>query len=72
MGNASVRYVLFDVPLHPGSLTLVELDDGSLRIHMNDEPLTGCHWPAGQVSPAVRRFQELKSTLSTRDPAAPR
>lgn len=67
MAKDRVRYVLFDVPLHPGNLTLVEMEDGTLRVLMNDEPLAGCHWQPGNVPAAVQKFQQIKSDLVPRD-----
>jgi hypothetical protein len=76
-GTSLVRTVYFDVPLHPGNLTLAEMFDGSFRVMMNDEPLPDCHWPATQIRQAVDRFQRIKSSLAPRGaggqpPAAPR
>ena len=57
----TVRHVLFYVPLKPGNLMLCEMDDGSLRILKNDEPVDGYRWDAGDMVRAVETFHQIKA-----------
>jgi hypothetical protein len=55
-----VRYVLLMSPMRPGSLTLAEMEDGTLRILRDGKALAGCVWTAASLPSAVQKFQELK------------
>ena len=58
-----VTHIIFYSALNPGNLTLVECDDGSIRILRNERPVPGCVWESHQLEPAVQRFRALVAQL---------
>ena len=63
MPEQKVRHVLFYVPLRPGNLMLAEMDDGSLCILRDDEPLQAC-WEHGEMTKALAEFERMRAELA--------
>jgi hypothetical protein len=57
------KHVILYAALEPGSLTLVEWNDGSYRVLHDDRPVPGCRWEPHQVEAAVKRFRQLTAQL---------
>lgn len=58
-----VKHVYLYAALEPGSLTMVQCGDGSLRILRDDRPVPECHWPGEELEAAAARFHELAARL---------
>ena len=62
MSDNFVKHVIFYVPTRAGSLTLAEMDDGSLCVLQNNEPLPDCRWGRRRMHEAVAMFREIKQS----------
>ena len=63
MESGKLKHVVFYVPLKPGNLMLVEMDNHTLCILRDDVPIQRC-WGIDQMSEAVKEFQKMKAQLT--------
>ena len=58
-----VKHVFLYAALDRGHLTLVECDDGTLRILRDEQPVAECRWEKADMDAAAARFRELAARL---------
>ena len=63
MEVAEIKHVLLYAALRPGSLTLVECVDGSLRLLRDDRPVEGGRWEAHEAESAATAFHRMMAQL---------
>lgn len=58
-----VKHLYLYAALDRGHLSLVQCDDGTLRILLNEQPVPECRWEAAEMNAAAARFHELVARL---------
>jgi hypothetical protein len=65
MSGSRIKCVYFRTPLKngAGTLALVEYEDESMMVLLNDRPMDGCVWPSAELEHAVQAFMQVQRQL---------
>ena len=61
--RVGVKQVLLYAALRRGALTLVECDDGGLRVLRDDMPVAECRWESHELERAATAFRRIAARL---------